>query len=72
MTGHLESRRNLRAIAICPRELHLHAELQCSGVVWSQPNGRNWTSYAFLPSIAPQSRADESEGFGYVSLFPSR
>lgn len=44
------SRRDLRAIAACPRELQFLAELQYSGAVWSHPNGRDWTPFAFLTS----------------------
>lgn len=44
------SRSELRAIASCPPELAPLAELQYRGVIWSHPNGRDWTPFAFLAS----------------------
>ncbi len=46
------SRQMLRAMESCPRELQPLAELQYRGVLWSQPNGRDWTVLAFLKSKA--------------------
>ena len=42
------SRQDVRAIETCPRELQPIAELQYSGVLWTQNNGRDWTISAFL------------------------
>lgn len=44
------SRTDLRAIESCPRDLQPLAELQYSGVFWSQANGKDWTVNAFLAS----------------------
>lgn len=44
------SRSELRAIASCSPELAPLAELQYRGVIWSHPNGRDWTPFAFLAS----------------------
>ncbi|MEI6388749.1 MAG: BREX-1 system phosphatase PglZ type B [Spirochaetota bacterium] len=44
------SRSELRAIASCPIDLAPLAELQYRGVIWSHPNGRDWTPFAFLSS----------------------
>jgi len=44
------SRSDLRAISTCPPELAPLAELQYRGVIWSHPNGRDWTPFAFLSS----------------------
>lgn len=41
-------RADLRAVEDCPRELQLLAELQYRGVLFSHPNGRDWTPAAFL------------------------
>lgn len=41
-------RADLRAVEDCPRLLQPLAELQYRGVLWSQPNGRDWTVAAFL------------------------
>lgn len=42
------SRADLRAVEDCPRELQPLAELQYRGVLFSHPNGRDWTPAAFL------------------------
>jgi hypothetical protein len=42
------SRRDVRAVETCPRELQPLAELQDRGVLWTQKNGRDWTIAAFL------------------------
>ena len=42
------SRSDLRAIESCREELKPLAELQYLGVVWSHPNGKDWTPQAFL------------------------
>jgi hypothetical protein len=44
------SRQDLRAVEDCPPELDPMVELQFRGAVWSHPNGRDWTPYAFLAS----------------------
>ncbi len=44
------SRQMLRAVESCPRYLQPLAELQYRGVLWSQPNARDWTVLAFLKS----------------------
>jgi hypothetical protein len=41
-------RADLRAVEDCPTELQLLAELQYRGVVFSHPNGRDWTPAALL------------------------
>lgn len=41
-------RADLRAVEDCPRELQPLAELQYRGVLFSHPNGRDWTPAAFL------------------------
>ena len=41
-------RADLRAVEDCPRELQPLAELQYRGVVFSHPNGRDWTPAALL------------------------
>ena len=43
-------RQELRAVEECPDELGPLVELQFRGAVWSHPNGRDWTPYAFLSS----------------------
>ncbi len=42
------SRADLRAVEDCPKELQPLAELQYRGVLFSHPNGRDWTPAAFL------------------------
>ena len=44
------SRQSLREIEECPPEIQPLAELQFRGAVWSHPNGRDWTPFAFLSS----------------------
>jgi len=44
------SRQDLRAVEECPPELEALVELQFRGAVWSHPNGRDWTPFAFLTS----------------------
>ncbi len=44
------SRQDLRAVETCPDHLKPLAELQYSGVIWSQINGKDWTILAFLKS----------------------
>jgi len=41
-------RADLRAVEDCPKELQPLAELQYRGVLFSHPNGRDWTPAAFL------------------------
>ena len=41
-------RADLRAVEDCPRELQPLAELQYRGMVFSHPNGRDWTPAALL------------------------
>lgn len=42
------SRSDLRAVEDCPKLLQPLAELQYRGVIFSHPNGRDWTPAAFL------------------------
>jgi len=44
------SRQDLRAVESCPEHLKPLAELQYSGVIWSQINAKDWTILAFLKS----------------------
>ena len=44
------SRQDLRAVESCPDGLKPIAELQYSGVLWSQANAKDWTILAFLKS----------------------
>jgi hypothetical protein len=44
------SRQDLRAVESCPDTLKPIAELQYSGVLWSQVNAKDWTILAFLKS----------------------
>jgi len=44
------SRQDLRAVETCPDHLKPLAELQYSGVIWSQINAKDWTILAFLKS----------------------
>lgn len=44
------SRQALRAVEESPVELDPLIELQFRGAVWSHPNGRDWTPFAFLTS----------------------
>lgn len=44
------SRQDLRAVESCPDRLKPLAELQYSGVIWSQINAKDWTILAFLKS----------------------
>lgn len=44
------SRQDLRAVESCPDHLKPLAELQYSGVIWSQINAKDWTILAFLKS----------------------
>ena len=44
------SRQDLRAVESCPDHLKPLAELQYSGVIWSQMNAKDWTILAFLKS----------------------
>ena len=44
------SRQDLRAVETCPDHLKPLAELQHSGVIWSQINAKDWTILAFLKS----------------------
>ena len=41
-------RAELRAVEDCPKPLQPLAELQYRGVIFSHPNGRDWTPSAFL------------------------
>ncbi|HEX2927400.1 MAG TPA: BREX-1 system phosphatase PglZ type B [Ruminiclostridium sp.] len=42
------SRQDIRAVEQCPKEFKPLAELQYSGVLWSQINARDWTVFAYL------------------------
>ena len=44
------SRQDLRAVEECTSELEPLIELQFRGAVWTHPNGRDWTPFAFLTS----------------------
>jgi hypothetical protein len=44
------SRQQLRAVEECPALIEPLVELQFRGVVWSHPNGKDWTPLAFLSS----------------------
>jgi len=44
------SRQDLRPVENCPDNLKPLAELQYSGVIWSQINAKDWTILAFLKS----------------------
>lgn len=44
------SRQDLRAVETCPDHLKPLAELQYSGVIWSQVNAKDWTILAYLKS----------------------
>lgn len=44
-------RADLRAVEDCPKELRPLAELQYRGVLFSHPNGRDWTPAAFLQKV---------------------
>ena len=44
------SKQQLRAVEECPPELQPLVELQFRGVVWSHPNGKDWTPLAFMSS----------------------
>jgi len=44
------SRQDIRAVENCSRALLPLAELQYTGVIWSQRNSRDWTIVAFLQS----------------------
>lgn len=44
------SRQDLRAVDSCPDHLKPLAELQYSGVIWSQVSSKDWTILAFLKS----------------------
>lgn len=44
------SRQDLRAVEECPSELEPLIELQFRGAVWSHPNGKDWSPFAFLSS----------------------
>jgi hypothetical protein len=44
------SRQDLRAVESCPDHLKPIAELQYSGVIWSQVNAKDWTILAFIKS----------------------
>lgn len=52
------SRQDLRAVEDCPPELEPIVELQFRGAVWSHPNGRDWTPFAFLTSAHGGLRLD--------------
>ena len=59
-------RGDIRAIETCPRELQPIAELQYSGVLWTQNNGRDWTISAFLQN------QDEGLGIDVAADNPTR
>ena len=44
-------RADLRAVEDCPKELRPLAELQYRGILFSHPNGRDWTPAAFLQKV---------------------
>ena len=44
------SRQDLRAVEECTSEFEPLIELQFRGAVWTHPNGRDWTPFAFLTS----------------------
>jgi hypothetical protein len=44
------SRHTFRAVEECTSELEPLIELQFRGAVWTHPNGRDWTPFAFLTS----------------------
>lgn len=44
-------RSELRAVEDCPKELQPLAELQYRGVVFSHPNGRDWSPAGFLGNV---------------------
>lgn len=73
------SRRELRAGDDCPRRLKPLVELLYRGVVWSHPNGKEWTPWAFLgstPGLALDVAEDGAtrqalqEALGDVAVLP--
>ncbi|MDD2260878.1 MAG: BREX-1 system phosphatase PglZ type B [Clostridia bacterium] len=44
------SKHDLRAVESCPEEIKALVELQFSGTIWSQYNGKDWTLLAWLIS----------------------
>lgn len=55
------SRQDLRAVESCPDHLKPLAELQYSGVIWSQINAKDWTILAFLKSDQGGLRLDVAQ-----------
>ncbi len=54
------SRSDLRAIESCRKELKPIAELQYRGVIWSHPNGKDWTPQAFLKAACGIETASDN------------
>jgi hypothetical protein len=54
------SRSDLRTAEDAPRPLKPLIELQYRGILWSHPNGKDWTPAAFLSSLGLDVAADEA------------
>ena len=64
------SRQTLRETEDCPRALQPLVELQFSGVLWSHPNGKDWTPTAFLSSLGLEVAADEGTRLAIQERLP--
>jgi len=53
-------KRDLRAIETCPPALQPLAELQYRGVLWINPNGRDWSVTGFLHALGAPVAADNA------------
>lgn len=64
------SRQTLRETEDCPRALQPLVELQFRGVLWSHPNGKDWTPAAFLASLGLEVAADEATRLAIQERLP--
>ncbi|WP_310877581.1 BREX-1 system phosphatase PglZ type B [Priestia megaterium] len=65
------SRQALRAIDSCPEYLKPLVELQYRGKIWSQANGKDWTTLAFLKSDQGGLGLDVAQDYATLNAIQS-
>ena len=66
------SKQQLRAVEECPPELQPLVELQFRGVVWTHPNGKDWTPLGFLmQGLDLDVVRDEATGEALLRALPA-
>lgn len=65
------SRQELQNAKDCPQHLQPLVELQYRGVIWTNPNGDDWTPYSFLSSeLQLEIAADETTRLAIIRALP--